>query len=239
MSLIIDAITRISVIAAQRNFANIPGEHIAMSRWIPNSARFANLEDLTEEQLGAVSNYDVPKPRLTLDEIKKLTASCRFSVPQEFIELYQIGNGCLPIGISENKDWDSAYNYFYFPSMHNGFLPLTDVVGIYQQYWIHTAPQILPFARHGPDGLTLCMIGSNESADTAPIVWTYDESINASTSREKVLWPSLTNMMLAYAEYWESQNESTEPEDRAMKIYQKYGGGQEFQPYMYNSIFYP
>ena len=239
MTLITDAIRRISAVAAQKNFPNIPGEHIAMSAWKPNSAKFVNLENLTQEQLEAVSSYDFPRPRLTLEEIEQLTAPCRFSFPQEFTELYQIGNSCLPIGMAERGDWDSAYNYFYFPSMLYSFHTLADAMSNYQNYLIDTAPQVLPFATHGTDGLVLCMIGSDDSKDTAPIVWTSEDCIDADTIKQKALWPSLTNMMLAYAEYLESRYRSTAPEARAMQIYQKYGGNQEFHPSEYDSIFYP
>ena len=151
-----------------------------------------------------------------------------------------MGNSCLPIGISEHKNWDSAYNYFYFPSMLYSLSTLTDAMDSYQVHCIHDAPRVLPFASHGTDGLVLCMIGSDQSKDTAPIVWTYDDCIDSDTTRNKVLWPSLTNMMLAYAEYFESgYKKSTESEARAMKIYQKYGGNQEFRPFEYDSIFYP
>lgn len=230
MSPIIDAIKRISVIAEQRHWANIPGTFLATHEPYPPKERVTS-EDLNEEQLELIAIYCNSKPRLTLSEIEELTTPLRFSLPQEIYDLYQFGNGCLPIGISEDKNWDSIYNYFYFPSMENKLWPLSQAMGAYRNLLSsEDNPQVFPICTYGEDK-TLFMLGSTDFQETAPLVWTYDESTCDDIANMEILWPSLSNMMLAYAERWESLYDGSFSENKDKEIYQKYSSGDEFGRY--------
>lgn len=234
MSLIIDAIKRISVIAERNRLANVPGYFLATWKPYP-SERYVTPQELSREQLDLISSYCNPKPRVTLSEIRELTSQCRYSIPQEIYDLYQLGNGCLPIGTSENKDWDSIYNYYFFPSGRYHLVTLSTAV----DYVVHCHPQLWPISYHGEHQGLFAVLGAEESEETAPLVWAYKEVDDVDdVSSLSVDWPSLSNMMLAYAEYLEALY------DRSLKvnvkeIYSKYGNGQDLNSSYLARLFAP
>ncbi|WP_299402110.1 SMI1/KNR4 family protein [Acaryochloris sp. IP29b_bin.148] len=234
MSVIVDAIKRISVIAEQRNWPNIPGEFLYTCEPYPPCKRVIP-EDLSEEQLELVDNYCNSKPKLTLSEIEELAAPYRFSLPQEIYDLYQIGNGCLPIGDAKNKNWDSVYNYCYFPSMANPLWTLADAMSAYRSLLLEFNPELLPLCSYGEDK-TLYMLGSKKFQETVPLIWIYDHSISDDIASMEVLWPSLTNMMLAYAERSESLCDGSLTENKEKIIYQKYSSGNELGWYEFSIV---
>ena len=59
--------------------------------------------------------------------------------------------------------------------------------------------------------ITLSIVGSEEQQKTSPVLVTYSDYVTEENPNEmEVLFPSLTNMMLAYAEIFEYKGNSTE-----------------------------
>lgn len=225
MSSITDAIKRIAVIAEKRKTANTPGEFLAFRDPYP-TAKHVHPDELSQEQIQLISEYCNSKPRLTLGEIEKLVEPYRFKLPQEIYDLYQMGNGCLPIGISDKRNWDSIYNYFNFSDAENSLWTLSNSMDAYCNLLIEDNPKLLPLCMYGEEA-TLFVLGGEEMKETAPLVWTYDDSTNDDVSKMEVIWSSLTNMLLAYAEYFESFSDGSWTEERKREIYQKYSNGTE------------
>ncbi len=70
-------------------------------------------EDLSPERIQELDQRirelgHLPPPRLTFDEIHDILSDYPYKLPVEFYDLYQRGNGVLPIGVGD-KDWD-CYN---------------------------------------------------------------------------------------------------------------------------------
>ena len=210
------------MVAARNNFSNVPGYFLATWKPYP-SERCVIPQELTREQLELISTYCNPQPRLTLSEIRELTSQCRYTIPQEICELYQLGNGCLPIGTSENEDWDSIYSYFFFPSGRYELITLATAI----DYSTHCHPRLWPISHHGEHQALFAVLGTQESETTAPLIWAYKEVDSTDdVSTLSVVWPSLSNMMLAYAEYWEALYDKS-LQMNVKEIYDKYGSGQD------------
>jgi hypothetical protein len=231
MSAIIEVIKHIAVIVEQRKIANIPGEFLAYREPYP-ACEYVTFSDLNQEQNKLISEYCNPQPRLTLRQINELVEPYRFRLPQEIYDLYQMGNGGLPIGISEEKDWDSIYNYFNFPSSENALWTLSNSMNTYQDLLIESNPRLLPICIYG-DESTLFVLGGTESQENAPLLWTHDDCLNDDISQMEILWPSLTNMMFAYAERLEALSERSLTESKERSIYQKYSSGSELGWYKF------
>jgi hypothetical protein len=232
VSQIIDATNRISTIAKLRNFVNIPGEIISQHDPYPPykiviSAELTPAQSkLIDECLGGY------QPRLTLDQIEEVIEPYRFNLPQEIYDLYQIGNGCLPLGTSEDEDWDSIYNYFYFPSSEAPFWTLRNAMSAYANHLIDCNPRLLPICTYGDDSVLL-VLGSNERQENSPLLMTYDHCLDSDLSQMEIVWPSLTNMMLAHAERYEALYEGRLTETEKTNIYQKYSSGSDLGFYKF------
>jgi hypothetical protein len=225
VSLITDIIKRVAALVENRKTANIPGEFLAYRDPYP-TPEYVHPDELSQEQIQLICEYCNPKPRLTLSEIEELIQAYRFKLPQEVYDLYQMGNGGLPIGISDEKNWDSVYNYFNFPSAEKSLWTLSNSMDAYCNLLIEDNPKLLPLCMYGEEA-TLFVLGGEEMKETAPLVWTYDDCINDDVSKMEVIWPSLTNMMLAYAERLESLSDGGWTDERERKIYQRYSNGTE------------
>lgn len=225
MSPIIEAIERISIIAEQKNYPNLPGDAI-YQRYLGKYRRLQP-QDLTEEQLEIVDEYfHAYQPRLTLAQIKEFTKPYRFKLPREFYDLYQIGNGCLPIGISPDSDWDSIYNYSYFPDVSSPLWNIHNIMSYYNDSLIHDNPRLLCICAYG-DESGLFLVGNETEQKTASVVWTYGADTNDDIANMKVFWSSLTNMMLAYAKRYEELYQGNLTEERIKAIYKKYSSDSE------------
>jgi hypothetical protein len=77
-------------------------------------------------------------PRLSVDEINVILSDYPYQLPIEFYELYQRGNGFVPIGLGD-KDWNCYYNYTSLPgtsdiswdSLHNAMSYYKELQQIY------------------------------------------------------------------------------------------------------------
>lgn len=223
MSQIIEAVKRIANCYRQRNRANMPAQLLGYYppyQTVKNAIR-KNLDpnqlELIERHLG---NY---QPRLSMEEIKQITKVYLFQLPQELYDLYLIGNGCIPIGISEDTDSDSVFNYSYFPSYTASFYTLQDSMKCYMDMMIEDNPLVLPICPCYREDVVLAVIGSEEQQETSPVLITYSDYIaEEDPSNMNVLFPSLTNMMLAHAELCEHQGKWKSNTEK--DIVQKYGG---------------
>ncbi|PSF37587.1 hypothetical protein C7H19_08490 [Aphanothece hegewaldii CCALA 016] len=224
MSVIVDAVKRIAVIAKRHNFINLL-ENLLSEHYPYPSYKSVWSGQLMQEQSKLVDEYlSGYQPRLTSEQIKKIVESYRFKLPKEIYDLYQIGNGCLPIGTSEKEDWNSIYNYFNFPSSENKLWTLKKAMDAYCSFMIDFNPRLLPICAYGDDSVLLVM-GSSEPQETSPLVRTYDHCLDDDLSKMEVVWPSLTNMMLAYAEWYEALYSGGLTEITEEAIYQKYSSG--------------
>lgn len=98
MSLIVSAVRRIATVAEQIKFPNLPRDLISSHDPYPPFKCVIPTE-LTQEQTELVNeHFDNYQPRLTLEQIEEIVEPYRFKLPQEVYDLYQVGNGCLPIG---------------------------------------------------------------------------------------------------------------------------------------------
>jgi hypothetical protein len=113
-----DVIDRIAV-AAEKN----PRNNVLMAY----CGRYGdNLLTLEEERAGLYSQriYELNQslhakgqlhpPRLSVDEINVILSDYPYQLPIEFYELYQRGNGFVPIGLGD-KEWNCYYNYTMLP----------------------------------------------------------------------------------------------------------------------------
>ena len=209
MSQIIEAIKRIANTAQQKNYNNLPGELLG---YFPpyESVLNATPENLTDEQLEIV-NEDLGnfQPRLSLEQIEEIIKPYQFKLPQEFYDFYQMGNGCLPIGTPQ--DLDSIYNYKYFPSYTQSFVTLQEAISCYKGVLLEYNPSLLTICHSYDEAeVVLAIVGNEKQQETSPVLRTYSDCIaEEDPSKMMVLFPSLTNMMLTYAELYEYKGKYT------------------------------
>lgn len=182
-------------------------------------------KDLTPEQIKELelSAGDYPR-RLSVQQIKETVRDYPFQLPIELYELYQKGNGCLPIGLGKEKNWDSLDNYFEFPVCSNPderLYPLEEAMERYrflvayrEEYNHNIDPSLFPISEF--ECRMHVVIGSEKQQETSPVFSFYPDS-----SKPRMEWPSLTNMMLAEAEIIERSLEHDMKESEA--IWRKYG----------------
>lgn len=119
-------------------------------------------------------------PRLTLEQIQEITRDYPFQLPVEMCELYQRGNGCLPIGLdSPSKDWSSFDNYFDFPDLEKPLFPLEKAIRIYKSltdsrelYGYNVDPRWFPISYF--EDCIQAVIGNEKQQDTSPVIYFYD-----------------------------------------------------------------
>ena len=161
-------------------------------------------------------------PRLSFQQITEITRDYPFKLPTEVLELYQLGNGCLPIGSDPYTDWNSLDNYFMFPDPHFAhFLCLGEAMNCYRldnKYRSNINPKLFPLI-DGFERRHWAVMGSESQCYSAPIFFyfvDYPQDI-------KCVWSSLTNLLLAWVEVKEQQL-SEEDGDKFVEIAKKYEG---------------
>lgn len=142
-----------------------------------------------------------PPPKLSIEQIKKITANYPFQLPLEVIQLYRRGNGMLPIGLGD-KDWQSFNNYFLFPGTDIVLNRLCEAMDEYEFYLnaiansskkINDIVQYL-FPIMSFEEMTWAVIGSEQQQDTSPVFFYYSEDIDSERFKPEIVWPSLTEM---------------------------------------------
>lgn len=223
-----EAIDRIAACAEQRNFLSCLRGWMICSGYDPSYGSDLTITtiNLTSEQIKeielAVGGYP---SRLSPNQIREITKDYPFQLPIEVYELYQRGNGCLPIGLDAKKDWNSFDNYFVFPDLDKPFYPLETAMERYQvltdyrkRYKDNIDPRWFPISEF--EHWMQVIVGSEKQQETSPVLYLYTDSFEA-----EVEWPSLTNMLLAWVEVRERDLKEYEQADREeiTAIWQRYG----------------
>jgi len=177
---------------------------------------------ISPETLSAII-LDSYTPRLNLEQIKAIIQDYPFALSVEVCDLYQRGNGCLPIGLNDAaKDWKSFDNYVNFPFDGDySFLPLQEAMRLYQaftksaDYGNKIDPRWFPVSYF--DDRILAVIGSEKQQETSPVISFYDSDFTP-----KVEWSSLTNMLLTWIEVQEKNLNSSTDSSEIASLNQKY-----------------
>lgn len=213
-----DVINRLAICAEQRNFGSLLRGFMICSGYDPK----ITTTDLTPDQIKELELIAGDYPlRLSVQRIKETVRDYPFQLPIELCELYQKGNGCLPIGLGKEKNWDSLDNYFVFPNLDEPFYPLEEAMERYralvayrEKYKYNIDRHLFPISEF--EHRMHVVIGSEKQQETSPVF-----SLDTDWFQPRMEWPSLTNMMLAEAEIIERSLEHDMKESEA--IWRKYG----------------
>lgn len=186
-------------------------------------------------------------PRLSIEQIQELTQNYPFYLPLELCELYQRGNGCLPISINPHKNWDSFNSYFQFefPCSDSCFFTLEEAMSNYHSLapWLSKYEPKVQLSRRlnksqeqfvahflnkknfasriipisSTENGLYFLIGHEEQQETSPILFLWDDFVIS------VKCSSLTCMMLAMAEVLEREMQEPKPNQYEIEaIWHKY-----------------
>lgn len=225
MSRMTEAIDRIAVLAEQRNYASNLRGLMTYHGYDPKQTT----KTLSREEIERIVPREFMPLRFSVEQIDKITEDFPFYLPLEVYELYQRGNGSLPIGLGE-KDWDSFDNYFSFclPNFDEPFHPLGIAMERYRDLHeyarecnINIDPRFFPLSEF--ERLMLGVMGSEEQQESSPVFSFYTDAGYFEPCME---WPNLTNMMLAWVEIQERGLRMDEKAEREKikAIWEKYGG---------------
>lgn len=163
-------------------------------------------------------------PRLDLKEINVIVKDYPFQLPTEIIDLYQRGNGCLPIGLdNSSKNPNTFDNYIDFSLFgQNSFLPLSQAMGMYESFVrdkeYYPSMDLRWFPIECYEERILAVVGSEKQQETGAIISFYgDEYVPESE------WSSLTGMLSAFIEIRERELMHPDDESEIISVYQKYG----------------
>jgi hypothetical protein len=166
-------------------------------------------------------------PRLSIQQITEITRDYPFNLPTEVLELYQMGNGCLPIGSDPYTDWNALQSYFMFPDPHFArFLCLGEAMDLYRLdnesiipgYQSNVNPKLFPLI-DGFERRHWAVMGSESQCYSAPIFFYFVDY----PQHIKCVWSSLTNLLLAWVEVKEQKLNENDG-DRFVEIAKKYEG---------------
>ncbi|MEH1949903.1 MAG: hypothetical protein V7K77_23560 [Nostoc sp.] len=214
-----DVINRIAVLAEQRDYISNLRAAMICSGYNPKRTT----KELSPEEIERIVPIEFIPPRLSLERIEQITKDFPFYLPLEVYELYQRGNGCLPIGLGE-KDWESFNNYFPFPNLDEPFYPLVKAMERYraldeyrEKYDID--PRFFPISEF--EHCIRIVIGAEEQQESSPVLTFYTDCFEP-----RMEWTSLTNMILAWVEVEERGLRIYEKAEREeiKAIWEKYGG---------------
>ncbi len=214
-----DVIDRIAAFAEQRNYMSHLRGWMICSGYDPKRTT----KELSPEEIEKIVPIEFIPPRLNLEQIEQITANFPFYLPLEVYELYQRGNGGLPIGLGE-KNWESFDSYFFFPNLDEPFYSLGAAMEEYQnlqEYGNEIDPRFFPLFAF--ERRTSGVFGAKEQQESSPVFTFYSDSTHFKSCMK---WTSLTNMMLAWVEVKERGLRSYEKADieEIKAIWEKYGG---------------
>jgi len=144
-------------------------------------------------------------------------------------ELYQRGNGLLPIGLNHppENDFNIYKYYFVFPDEEFPLMSLGESMRIYQvfneyreKYGREIDPKWFPISIF--EDMILAVIGSEEQQESSPVIRFFDSEFDI----HKVQWLSLTDMLLYRIELAETDLKNctkAETKEILKAIYEKYG----------------
>ncbi len=124
MSSITEAINRIAIYEERKKFINSVYDS---ALWMWSQTKGYKLQGQTAQELidlgtefASESDLYLPSspPTLTVEEIKEITKDYPFELPVEIYELYQRGDGLLPIGLNHpQQNGINIYKYYFtFPT---------------------------------------------------------------------------------------------------------------------------
>lgn len=167
-------------------------------------------------------------PTLTAEQIKEITKDYPFELPVEMYELYQRGDGLLPIGLnhpSEN-DFNIYKYYFIFPDEEIPLMTLGESMRMYQvfneyreNYQYDISLRWFPVSIF--EDRLLAVIGSEEQQENSSVIRFFDSEFIP-----EIEWFSLTDMLLCWIELREANLKNcseAEKKEILKNMYEKYG----------------
>jgi hypothetical protein len=154
-----------------------------------------SLEQISELNQEIVVRAELPSPRLSMDDISSILSDYPYKLPSELYELYQRGNGVLPIGVGE-KDWNCYDNYFLFPFSQTeiDWLPLHRSMEVYKTFrGYKLQPKIFPLM--GFERWVWAVAGKDTQQPNSPVFRFHSDDISSNDFRVKIVWNSLTEMI--------------------------------------------
>jgi hypothetical protein len=154
-----------------------------------------SLEQINELNQEILGRAELPSPRLSIAEINSILSDYPCKLPSEFYELYQRGNGVLPIGVGE-KDWNCYDNYFLFPFLQTeiDWLPLHRSMEVYKTFrGYKLEPNIFPLM--GFERWVWAIAGNETQQPTSPVFRFHSNDISCNRFRVRIVWNSLTEMI--------------------------------------------
>ncbi|WP_373547170.1 hypothetical protein [Chamaesiphon sp.] len=198
-----DVIDIIALVAKQN-----PRDNVVEHYCCPNGYNLLKPEEiknrLSPERIGELNQeiilrQHLPAPRLTIEEIDAILSDYPYKLPVEFYNLYQRGNGVLPIGLGD-KDWNCYYNYFYFPDPEMSLLSLGEAMKIYgylfkylNEGWSKVEPNIFPLI--STEVGIWAIGGSNIQQPTSAVFHFHADDISSENFQMKIVWNNLTEMI--------------------------------------------
>jgi hypothetical protein len=137
-------------------------------------------------------------PRLSVDEINVILSDYPYQLPIEFYELYQRGNGFVPIGLGD-KDWNCYYNYTMLPGTSDLlWSPLHEAMAYYKElHQIYTDgkldPKILPLMSF--ERCLWTITGSEIQQSTSPVFRFYTDDVSHNNFNMYIACNNLTEMI--------------------------------------------
>jgi hypothetical protein len=137
-------------------------------------------------------------PRLSIDEINTILSDYPYQLPVEFYDLYQRGNGFVPIGLGE-KDWNCYYNYTILPGTSDlTWESLNDSASYYQElHRMFVNGQLDPkfFSLMSFERWTWAITGSEIQQPTSPVFRFHLDDVSNSNFKMDIACNSLTEMI--------------------------------------------
>jgi hypothetical protein len=137
-------------------------------------------------------------PRLSIDEINFIILDYPYQLSIEFYELYQRGNGFVPIGLGK-KDWSCYFNYTILPGTSDlSWYPLHEAMSYYKELhrWHSNGeldPKIFPLMYF--ERWTWAITGSDTMQSTSPIFRFHIDDISDKNFKIYTACNSLTEMI--------------------------------------------
>lgn len=236
MSSTIQAIDRIAIYEERKEFRNSVYDS---ALWMWSQTKGYKLQGKTAQELiDLEKQFELESdlylsnspPTLTVEEIKEITKDYPFELPVEMYELYQRGDGLLPIGL--NHPQENGMNiykyYFYFPDEEIPLMSLGESMRMYQvfneyreNYQYDIDPKWFPISIF--EDMLLAVVGNEEQQKHSPLIRFFDSEFIP-----KIEWLSLSDMLLSWIELREADFKNcTEAKTKEIKkaIYKKYGEG--------------
>jgi hypothetical protein len=198
-----EVIDKIAIEAAQNprnnmleSYSSPYGYNLLKPEEIENGLSSDRIPELNQE---IISRGKLPPPRLTVNEIDTILSDYLYELPLEFYDLYQRGNGVLPIGLG-NKDWNCYYNYFLFPgtdivwkALHESMETYKHILKGINDGWYKVEANIFPLMEF--ERQIWAIVGNEVRQPTSPVFRFYGDDMSHNKFRMTMAWNSLSEMI--------------------------------------------